>query len=394
MKKPPGPIRAVKRLLDRIFFSVMWMSLKRRPTVTGRAILLVRTDGVGDFVFFARYLPSMKMSFPNYTVALVCREETADLARCVPLIDTVIPFKHLPYRHNYFHRLYVLQKIRSLSPAYAAYLSFHREHIGDEMTILSGAGETFGFSGNDECIHPSVRRKNNSYYKHILEAPDHIPEKEKYLRFFEAISGKEPIESSVSFSVEKRDYDAVENYLRCQFTGNTPQFIVLGPCGSAAIREWHEERFAALADALIAKIGFSVVLCGKKSEHWRLQSIAGRMKYQVAIASSFSLPQVVALLRKASLFVGNESGLLHLAATVGIPAVGILGGGHFSRYFPYGNIQIVTNKLPCFECNWSCVFEKPLCITDITVEDVVANIEKLLISTKSLEQTVEYQRGE
>jgi ADP-heptose:LPS heptosyltransferase len=394
MKKRAGSIRAVKRVVDRIFFLVMWMSLKRRPAAPEKAFLLVRTDGIGDFVFFGRYLSSVKKSYPDYTVALVCQEETADLAKCLPLIDTVIPFKDLRYRHNYFYRLFVLRKIRFLAPAYAAYLSFHRKHTGDEMTILSGAEETFGFSGNDECIHPSMRRKNNSYYKHIVEAPDHIPEKERYVRFFEAISGEEPIESRVSFSVEKRDNDAVENYLRSQFTGNTSQFIVLGPCGSAAIREWHEERFAAVADALIEKIGSSVVLCGKKSEHWRLQSIAGRMKYQVVIASSFSLPQVVALLQKAALFVGNESGLLHLAATVGIPAVGILGGGHFSRYFPYGNMRIVTNKLPCFECNWSCIFEKPLCITEITVEDVLANAEQLLVSAKSLVGVVGQEHGE
>jgi ADP-heptose:LPS heptosyltransferase len=389
MKKRAGPIRAVKRVVDRIFFSVMRVSLKRLPTAPGKAFLFVRTDGIGDFVFFTRYLSSMKKSYPNYTVALVCREETADLAGCVPLIDTVIPFKYLPYRHNYFYRLFVLWRIRLLTPAYAAYFSFHREHIGDEMTILSGAAETFAFSGNDECIHPSMRRKNNLHYKHIVEAPDHIPEKEKYLRFFGAISGEEPIESEVSFLVEKRDNEAVDNYLRRHFAANTSEYIVIGPCGSAEIKWWQEEKFAALADTLIDKNGFNVVLCGDRNEHGRLQSIACQMRHRAAIVSSFSLPQVVTLLRKAALFVGNESGLLHLAASLVIPAVGILTGGHFTQYFPYGNTKIVTNTLPCFECNLSCIFERPLCITEVSVEDVMASIENLLISSKVRGHAVE-----
>lgn len=388
MKKRAATIRAVKRVLDRLFFSVMWMILKWRSAAPGKTFLLVRTDGIGDFVFFARYLSNLKRNFPDYSIALVCREATAELVKCVRLIDTVIAFRYLAYRHNYFYRFVVLRKIRSLCATLAAYVSFHREHIGDEMTILSGATKTFAFSGNNECIHPSMRAKNSTYYDYIVEAPDHTSEKDKYSAMWKSISVDHAFETDIAFSVGRRQDEAVEIYLQREFHRSISSYIVIGPGGSAEIRQWQEENYVQLADSLIDKTSFDVVLCGEGSEDKRLQSIARRMKNRAAIASSLSLPQVVVLLRKAALFVGNESGLLHLAGALGIPAVGILGGGHFSRYFPYGNMQIVTNRLPCFECNWSCIFEKPLCITEITVEDVVANIEKLLISTKSLEQPI------
>jgi ADP-heptose:LPS heptosyltransferase len=384
MKQQVLIVKAAKRVLDRIFFSFMWRVLKRRRATSGKVLLFVRTDGIGDFAFFVRYLPSLKPAFADYRLVIVCRRETAELARCVPLINTVIPYKYLSYRHNYFYRLFVLLKIRSLSAALAAYVSFHREHIGDEMTILSGAPKTFAFSGNDECIHPSMRVKNNACYDCIVEAPDHSPEKEKYSAMWGSMSVDHAFEKDVAFSVGRKQEEAVAIYLRREFGETTSSYSVIGPGGSAAIKWWQEEKFAVLADTLIEKNGFNVVLCGERNEHRRLQSIACHMRHRAAIVSSFSLPQVVSLLRKAVFFVGNESGLLHLAATLGIPAVGILTGGHFSEYFPYGNTKIVTNRLPCFECNLTCIFERPLCITEVSVEDVLAKAEQLVVSGKSL----------
>jgi len=101
------------------------------------------------------------------------------------------------------------------------------------------------------------------------------------------------------------------------------------------------------------------------------------MKHPVELIFDLPLRSVAEVIGNASFFVGNESGLLHIAATLGVPAVGIMGGGHFSRYFPYGSARIVSHQLACFECNWRCPFPEPYCLTHITVGQVLEIIESV-----------------
>jgi ADP-heptose:LPS heptosyltransferase len=322
-------------------------------------------------------MQAIRERYRGLRLVLCAAAESAEVASAMPFLDKVVSFKRVRCRRNYLYRLRILIEARSLAPKTAIYLSFHRENIGDEITLLSGARETIAFSGNDECIHASMRLRNNKEFSRLLEVEDHVPESKKYSVLMDTIGAT----NSDTFVGRARE-DALHNTTKGVIKG-TPRtiksrrFAVIGSGGSGAIRQWPRQKFSELADSISREFDLAIVLCGNRDEKVILTRIAGGMHEQAEVCSESSIIEVVDILKSAVVFVGNESGLLHLAASLGVPGVGILGGGHFSRYFPYGSVRVVNHRLDCYECNWNCKFPEPYCITEISVEDVLLELRKL-----------------
>jgi len=338
--------------------------------------MLIRTDGIGDFVYSVRYLESICQRYQGHKIVLCCRNETTELARSIILIDSVIGFDSLRCRRNYWYRYRLLRRIRSINSSVAVYLSYHRENIGDEMTLFSGAAQTFAFSGNDECIHPSLRISNDREYTDYVPVEDHIPERNKYAMMMKRLDC--PVDgagANVGLERYLRTPESIPQELPGAIGGS--RFALIGPGGSGLIRRWPSENFALVADLIATEYDLAIVLCGDRGEQDLLLDVSRAMKKPVELCSDRSLTDVVTIMKKATVFVGNESGLLHMAASLKIPAIGILGGGHFQRYFPYGSARVVHRQMDCYECNWSCKFSQPYCLTDISVNDVMNEFRKL-----------------
>ncbi len=373
-------LRLLKRLADRAFFTAADFLCRFGRTPRTRTLLIVRTDGIGDFVYFTRYLRMFREFYPSYRIVLVCRIETVPIAANVLFVDNVVGFRHLRYRRNYGYRLHILRTIRSFSPEVALYASYHRQHIGDEMTLLSGAPTTVAFCGNDECIHSSMRLRNNAHYTRIVEVADHTQERERYMKLMKEC-GIDP-EPGGDDDFFLNCYRVKNGLTETAFSliRSLKRFAVIAPGASAALRRWPAERFVRLANALVDTYGLEVVLCGNSDDEQILRTIARKMEHRAVVVSHFTIVEVVELLKKASCFIGNDSGLLHLAASVKTASIGIIGGGHFCEYFPYGSARVVSHLLDCYECNWSCRYPEPYCLTNITVDDVLRAVKELHLS--------------
>lgn len=106
----------------------------------------------------------------------------------------------------------------------------------------------------------------------------------------------------------------------------------------APARRWEPARYAALADALVAD-GNGLVLVGGPEEADLRAAVLGAMRRPDAVldlGGRTSLGVLAAVLQRCTLFVGNDSGVAHLAASVGTPVVGIFGPTDPRAYGPYG----------------------------------------------------------
>jgi ADP-heptose:LPS heptosyltransferase len=370
-------IRRLKQNLDRFFFGFMKIVLPLQKGSGKKRVLLVLTGGIGDFVFLSQYFHHLREIYPESDFALVCRTETAPLARLHSMFSRVIAYRHLSCRRNYLYRWSILGRIREMQPAFALYLSYHREHIGDELTLCSGAQYTAAFSGNNEMISEVMREEHHRLYTHVVETPDHIPEIEKYRSFFDCLGARTLTVREPEFLIEVKKRFSVEDIKKIHgsISGG---YICIIPGGSGQIRYWPSDTYVELLNGLRNRYELPIVICGSKNEESHLRELARNTNFSPSVVCNLPIDMTAFLIANARLVIGNESGLLHLAAVSCVPAVGILGGGHFNRYFPYGETTILTNPLPCFECNWNCQFEKPLCLTEITVEKVIAATENLL----------------
>jgi len=151
-------------------------------------------------------------------------------------------------------------------------------------------------------------------------------------------------------------------------------------------RRWPLDRFAQVADALMERRGVQVVLLGGPDEAELTQSVASLMRHEaIDLGGKTSIPVLAALLRECRLFVGNDSGVMHLASAVGTPMVAIFGPSNPLAWGPWGpSHEVVQVDLECSPCIYrgfrlgrleGC--ENPECINQVSPEMVLAAAERL-----------------
>jgi heptosyltransferase-3 len=119
-------------------------------------------------------------------------------------------------------------------------------------------------------------------------------------------------------------------------------WLVLGPTANWAEKVWPADRFVAVAAALTAAGGVLedariAVLAGPgETERSMARPVLDALPGAVDLVGKLSLPEVAAVLRRAALYVGNDSGLMHLAAAAGAPVIGLFGQSDAREYGPSG----------------------------------------------------------
>ncbi|MBC7433838.1 MAG: glycosyltransferase family 9 protein [Rubritepida sp.] len=112
------------------------------------------------------------------------------------------------------------------------------------------------------------------------------------------------------------------------------RFLALGPTANWSHKVWPSERFVAVAVALDLPV---VVLGGPGAAEAAMAApVLAALPGAQNLVGQLSLPQAAALLSRASLYVGNDSGLMHLAAAAGAPTLGLFGPTLADEYGPAG----------------------------------------------------------
>jgi ADP-heptose:LPS heptosyltransferase len=120
-------------------------------------------------------------------------------------------------------------------------------------------------------------------------------------------------------------------------------------------KRWAPERFAAVANHLIAKVNAHVLLIGGKEDVPLATEVAALIPQGATmIAGRTSLKETGALIEMSALFIGNDSCPLHIAAAVGTAAVGVFGPSNYQQFAPVGKrnyrYRLVRADLPCSPC--------------------------------------------
>ncbi|MCM8593927.1 glycosyltransferase family 9 protein [Accumulibacter sp.] len=115
--------------------------------------------------------------------------------------------------------------------------------------------------------------------------------------------------------------------VRLRFSGLARPWLILGIGSSEAYKQWGAENFSMLAGALLNGYGGSCFLLGGRSEEHMAASIRHSAISQGAVVPLIQQPlqEIIALLAEARLFVGNDTGMLNLAAACGVPSIGLFG---------------------------------------------------------------------
>jgi heptosyltransferase I len=167
--------------------------------------------------------------------------------------------------------------------------------------------------------------------------------------------------------------------------------LVISPCSSHALRNWSAERYAAVADHAMKRHAMRVILAGGAS------AIEQKMGAAIARASSSSLinqigrdtlPQLLALLGRATVLISPDSGPAHMATAVGTPVIGLYAATRSARSGPYLSREWCVDRFAAAarqfrgrepdELSWAEKIEEPGVMELITVEAVAGKLDELL----------------
>jgi heptosyltransferase-3 len=158
------------------------------------------------------------------------------------------------------------------------------------------------------------------------------------------------------------------------------KFAVVHPAAAFATKQWATDRFARVVEFL-AERGYATVSVAAQHDTAVLNELASEASVRV-VCFNLSLPEVTALLARAQLFVGNDSGIAHIAAAVATPSVVIFGSSNQAHWRPWATApaEVVFEEMPCQPCHgYFCEkFEQPECILRVPVTRVTAAIDRVL----------------
>lgn len=164
----------------------------------------------------------------------------------------------------------------------------------------------------------------------------------------------------------------------------TDNFIVIASGSGKKTKEWVSARWIEFGDALTGFYDIKIVMVGGSKDDVLSKRIAASMAIKpVNFTGKISLFETAAIIEKAKVFIGNDSGLMHMAAAMGTYVIALFGPGDINRIRPFcsaGRYKIVTHNLPCAPCyKRTCASHK--CMESITVNDILMEFDKMLINS-------------
>lgn len=178
------------------------------------------------------------------------------------------------------------------------------------------------------------------------------------------------------------------DWTRAQWDDDGRPVLMISPCSSHARRNWHADRYAAVADHAAAR-GWRVVLCGGRSElerHTTDAILAAMHAPALDLVGRDTLKQLPALLARANLLMTPDSGPMHIANAVGTKVLGLHAASNPERSGPYSDRRYCVDRYdaaarrflrrPAAELKWGTKIEFDGVMELVTVDDAIAAFER------------------
>lgn len=298
-------------------------------------ILIVRLTAVGDVIHGTPVLCALRDRYPDAHIAWVVEGGAGDLLEGHRALNELI---RVPRRWYRSPRAVLALRRRLRASAFDTTVDLQCLTKSALVAWLSGAQQRLGVDGADG-------RELSKWFNNVLTPvnEDHVIH--HYLGILQPFgiklggANKDPVGfDSVRFDLEQRDEDAnfAETALAdCGLGGKS--FALLNPGAGWPSKLWPADRYGELAQQLAADHGLSsLVVWGGQEEQLLAETIVQCSGGTAQMAPPTTLRQLAAICRRASLFVGSDTGPMHLAVAVDTPAVSLHGPSRAEWCGAYG----------------------------------------------------------
>lgn len=343
-------------------------------------LLIVRLSAMGDVIHALPAAQALREAFPQAMIGWIIEERWVELlcapgaarrgARSAqrPLVDWVHTVNLKGWRTSFFS-LHGLEPIARVwndvrAAGYQVAIDLQGAIRSALLARWSGAPIVYGTREPRESAAALwYTRQVTALGKHVIE---------QGLSVVESVVGKKLVAPAAQFPQDAGSEGRIEERLR-EF--GIEKFAILNPGAGWGAKRWPAERYGQVARTM-AKWGVqSVVNYGPGEED--LARGAETASEGAARAFQCSISELIALTRRARLFVGGDTGPLHLAAALRIPVVAIFGPTNPARNGPYGTRSVVLRN-PASMTTHARNPRTDEAMLGINVEDVVSSAQALL----------------
>src|SRR5277367_3355655 len=349
---------------------------------TPRRLLIVRLGSMGDIIHTLPAATALRQAFPQASVGWVVEERWAELLCTLaeprsgprsprrPLIDRIHTVNTKTWRRSLLSPQTWEQIAAGLSELraqkYEAAVDFQGAIRSALLARWSGAPTVYGVAQPRENIASMF------YTRQVIARGSHIVEQN--LSLAEAVA-RRPLElPNIEFPRDESVEKQWEDRLR-----QIGDFVLLNPGAGWGAKQWPAERYGFVARRL-AQDGVKALINFGPGEESLVQAVQSASE-GTAEGIACSLTELIALTRRARLFIGGDTGPMHLAAALGIPVVAIFGPTNPARNGPFGTRNIVLRS-PISPTTHSRRAQPDPGMLEISPDEVVAAARKLLRSER------------
>ena len=344
--------------------------------------ILVRVPNwVGDAVMAIPALDCIRRARPGAEICVLARPVIADLFACEPFADRILRYDFRGTHRGWLGRARLVRELRLEKFDVAVLLqnAFEAAWLAWRARIPERIG--YARDGRGLLLTRAIRVPEKE------EIPAH--ESQYYLELLRRagwIEARPPV-PSIRLRVSPAAREAAESMLRQAGARKDAWRCAIAPGASYGTAKcWLPERFALLADRLISECDADVIFFGTPNEKQTAHSICSAMKSRaISVVGETSTRELAALIASCSLFIGNDSGAMHVAAAAGLPVVGIFGPTDPQGTAPVTEqFALVREAVSCSPCFLRRCPIDHRCMERITVDAVLAAAQKFRQAPKDL----------
>ncbi|HEX3185233.1 MAG TPA: glycosyltransferase family 9 protein [Pyrinomonadaceae bacterium] len=331
--------------------------------------MLIRLRSIGDTVLSTPSLFALRRFLPNAEIDILVEDWVAPVLEGHPHADNVVVLE----RGGMISRARLARQIRSTG--YDVVYNLHGGTTATFLTRATGARHRVGLK-----TYQYAQLHNHQAPSPLLlwgQQKTHSVEQQLALLGWTGVPVTDRPRTQLAVTPEA---DAVVNQQLAEAGLEDRKIALIHPAAAFATKQWATENFARVAESL-AERGFAPVAIAGPNEHAILESLIDQTSVRI-VSLDLSLPEVVALAARSQIFVGNDSGIAHIANAVETPSVVIFGSSNVAHWRPWNKAaaEVVLEQMACQPCHgYFCEkFPQPECILSVPVERVVAAIDKVL----------------
>jgi len=342
-----------------------------------RSVLLVRLSARGDIVFSSPLVRAFRRTYPDARLTWMAESHTKDLIEHHPEVDEVIVVDRQGWK-----RLWQARRLGALFREIKAFVRDLRRRDFDVAIDLQGllrSGVITFLSGAPTRIGLGSKEGSKLLMTHILSRVEgdrrKISSEYRYLAtLLELDVGDFKME--VPLAESDREWAKGKEEESALQSG----FLVALPFTTTPQKHWREDRWAQLMDRVAGELGFPTVILGGPEDRAALDRIRAMTRTQpVILVGETTLTQASAMVERASLVIGVDTGLSHMGIAFDRPTVTIFGSNIPYTEPPTDRAKVMVNWLECSPCKGNPTCNGAFTCTElISVDQVMETATEVL----------------